>query len=48
MANNSVEVRHKNAEPWRVTVVDTGEDSMTGGRLKRVREYLGDEPFCFT
>ncbi|MFZ4777264.1 MAG: glucose-1-phosphate cytidylyltransferase [Terrimicrobiaceae bacterium] len=48
MANNSMEVHHKNAEPWRVTVVDTGEDSMTGGRLKRVREYLGDEPFCFT
>ncbi|WP_216327548.1 glucose-1-phosphate cytidylyltransferase [Deinococcus aestuarii] len=36
------------AEPWRVTLVDTGEDTLTGGRLKRVRHYLGDEPFCFT
>ncbi|GAA5534557.1 glucose-1-phosphate cytidylyltransferase [Deinococcus metallilatus] len=36
------------AEPWRVTLVDTGEDTLTGGRLKRVRQYLGDETFCFT
>ena len=36
------------AEPWRVTLVDTGEDTMTGGRLRRVRDYLGDETFCFT
>ena len=36
------------AEPWRVTLVDTGEDTLTGGRLKRVRHYLGDETFCFT
>ncbi len=35
-------------EPWRVTLVDTGRDTQTGGRLKRVREYLGDETFCFT
>lgn len=40
---------HKNAtEPWQVTLVDTGESSMTGGRLKRVRKYIGDETFCMT
>ncbi|WP_193210811.1 glucose-1-phosphate cytidylyltransferase [Luteolibacter marinus] len=48
MASNSMEVHRKNAEPWRVTIVDTGEATMTGGRLKRVAEFLGDEPFCFT
>lgn len=48
MANNRVEVHHRRAEPWRVTVVDTGEHTMTGGRLRRVREYVGDETFCFT
>ena len=48
MAKNQMEVHHKNAEPWRVTVVDTGEETMTGGRLKRVRDYLGDSSFCFT
>lgn len=48
MENNSMEVHHKNAEPWKVTVVDTGEQTLTGGRLKRVAKYLGDEPFCFT
>lgn len=36
------------AEPWRVTVIDTGDRSMTGGRLRRVREYIGDAPFCMT
>ena len=36
------------AEDWSVTVVDTGENTMTGGRLKRVREYIGDETFCMT
>ena len=48
MASNQMEVIRKNAEPWRVTVVDTGEATMTGGRLKRVEDYLDDEPFCFT
>lgn len=48
MENNSMEVHHKNAEPWKVTVVDTGEQTLTGGRLKRVSKYLGAEPFCFT
>lgn len=46
--NNRMEVHHKHAESWRVTVVDTGEETQTGGRLKRVRDYLEDEPFCFT
>ena len=48
MKLNSMEVHHKKAEPWQVTLVDTGELTMTGGRLKRVQEYLGDEDFCFT
>lgn len=46
--NNRMEVHHKNAEPWRVTVVDTGEETQTGGRLKRVKGFLKNEPFCFT
>jgi len=46
--NNKMQVHHNNAEPWRVTLVDTGEQTMTGGRLKRVRAYLADEDFCFT
>jgi glucose-1-phosphate cytidylyltransferase len=49
MQNNKMEVHQRNAEPWRVTLVDTGEDSMTGGRLKRAADYLkGEEAFCFT
>jgi glucose-1-phosphate cytidylyltransferase len=49
MRNNKMEVHQQHAEPWKVTLVDTGEDSMTGGRLRRVREYLKDEEdFCFT
>jgi glucose-1-phosphate cytidylyltransferase len=48
MANNKMEVHQKGAEPWRVTLVDTGENTQTGGRLKRVRSYVGDEDFCFT
>ena len=48
VANNSVEVHQNTTEPWRVTLVDTGENTMTGGRLKRVKRYLGDEPFLFT
>ncbi|MDR1817996.1 MAG: glucose-1-phosphate cytidylyltransferase [Puniceicoccales bacterium] len=48
MAKNSVEVHARHAEPWRVTVIDTGESTMTGGRLKRVRDYVGDETFCLT
>ena len=48
MTSNSMEVHARHAEPWRVTLVDTGVDTQTGGRLARVRSYLGDEPFCFT
>ena len=49
MQNNSMEVHQHHAEPWKVTLVDTGEDTMTGGRLKRVARYLqGEEAFCFT
>ncbi|MEM6883889.1 MAG: glucose-1-phosphate cytidylyltransferase [Verrucomicrobiota bacterium] len=48
MAANAMEVHHKKAEPWKVTVVDTGDSTQTGGRLKRVMDYLDDEPFCFT
>jgi len=48
MAENRMEVHQRFAEPWRVTLVDTGDSTMTGGRLKRVREYLGEEDFCFT
>ena len=46
--NNKMEVHQKNAEPWRVTLVDTGEETGTGGRLKRVKDYIGKETFCFT
>jgi glucose-1-phosphate cytidylyltransferase len=46
---NQMHVHHKKAEPWCVTLVDTGEDTLTGGRLKRVAEYIQDEEaFCFT
>jgi glucose-1-phosphate cytidylyltransferase len=48
LAKNSVDFHHISAEPWRVTVVDTGEHTMTGGRLKRLAPYLGDEDFCLT
>jgi len=49
MVSNNMEVHHQYAEPWRVTLVDTGEETMTGGRLKRVASYLkGEELFCFT
>jgi glucose-1-phosphate cytidylyltransferase len=49
MANNQMEVHQRNAEPWKVTLVDTGDDTLTGGRLKRVADYVeGEESFCFT
>lgn len=49
MTTNSVEVHNRKAEPWRVTLVDTGEDTMTGGRLKRVIDHVRqDDAFCFT
>ncbi len=49
IANNSMEVHHHYAEPWKVTLCDTGDTTMTGGRLKRVKRYVKDEnEFCFT
>ena len=48
MTVNKMEVHQNSAEPWRVTLVDTGDTTLTGGRLKRVRKYLGEEDFCFT
>mgnify|MGYP003350223292 CR=1 FL=1 len=48
LKNNKLEIHEKFAEPWRVTLVDTGLDTMTGGRLKRVSKYIDDETFCFT
>ena len=48
MSNNSMQVHQKNVEPWKVTLVDTGESTQTGGRLKRIKEYVGQEDFCMT
>jgi glucose-1-phosphate cytidylyltransferase len=48
MKNNRMEVHHASAEPWRVTLIDTGDNTMTGGRLKRVAAYVGQDDFCFT
>ena len=49
LAKNGMQVHQQNAEPWRVTLVDTGEDTLTGGRLKRVAAHLGDDDaFCLT
>jgi glucose-1-phosphate cytidylyltransferase len=49
MKDNSVEVHQNNIEPWTITLIDTGEETMTGGRLKRVYDYIKDEEaFCFT
>lgn len=48
IASNQIEVHQRKAEPWKVTLVDTGESTMTGGRIKKVRHYLRNEPFCLT
>jgi glucose-1-phosphate cytidylyltransferase len=48
MAKNKMKVHQNSVEPWKVTLVETGDNSMTGGRLKRVRRYLDQEDFCFT
>ncbi len=49
MSKNTMDVHQRSAEPWRVTLVDTGESTMTGGRLKRVAEHIrGDDAFCLT
>ena len=48
LANNKMEIHHNNTEPWRITLIDTGDDTMTGGRLKKVKAYVGKDDFCFT
>jgi glucose-1-phosphate cytidylyltransferase len=49
MSNNSMQVHHGNAEPWRVTLIDTGDETMTGGRLKRIQPFIiNEEAFCMT
>ena len=48
LKNNSLDVHNNGVEPWKVTLIDTGENTMTGGRVKRVREYIGNETFCMT
>jgi len=49
MKSNEMKVHTRNTEPWKITLIDTGDDTLTGGRLKRVRKYVSDEEsFCFT
>ena len=48
LKNNQTHIHHNETEPWRVTLVQTGENTMTGGRIKRIRSYLEDETFCLT
>jgi glucose-1-phosphate cytidylyltransferase len=48
MKHNNMQIHNAFTEPWKITLVDTGEDTMTGGRLKRVKQYIGTEPFCLT
>jgi glucose-1-phosphate cytidylyltransferase len=48
LKNNSVKVHESEAEPWTITLVDTGVNSMTGGRIKRIQKHIGDEPFLLT
>jgi len=48
LKTNHMEVHQTNAEPWQVTLIDTGEKTMTGGRIKRVKDYIGNETFCLT
>lgn len=48
MVNNTVDIHRMQTEPWKVTMLYTGQDTMTGGRIKRAQEYIGDEPFLLT
>ncbi len=48
LANNKMEVHNNYSEPWKVTLIDTGLHTMTGGRIKRIQKYVGDEPFMLT
>ena len=47
-SSNAIEYHNKRSEDWKVTLVDTGPDTMTGGRIKKIRDYVGSEPFCLT
>jgi glucose-1-phosphate cytidylyltransferase len=48
MSSNDIQIHQKNAEPWKITLIDTGENTQTGGRIKRVRNHISDEDFCLT
>ena len=48
LSDNSMSIHQKNVEDWKITLVDTGEDTLTGGRLARIKNFLNDETFCFT
>jgi glucose-1-phosphate cytidylyltransferase len=48
LRRNDMQVHHNNTEPWRITLVDSGEKTMTGGRIRRIKDYVGDETFCLT
>jgi glucose-1-phosphate cytidylyltransferase len=48
MANNRMDVHHNSAEPWKVTLVDTGDSTLTGGRIKKIKPYLDGDDFCCT
>jgi glucose-1-phosphate cytidylyltransferase len=48
LKNNKMEIQQNNVEPWRVTLVDTGHDTYTGGRIKRIKDHIGDDTFCLT
>jgi glucose-1-phosphate cytidylyltransferase len=48
LKNNAIEIHESEAEPWKITLVDTGDNSMTGGRIKRIQKYVNDEPFMLT
>lgn len=48
LRNKEVKIHQNNTEPWKITLIDTGQNTMTGGRLKRVKDYIGNETFCMT
>ena len=48
LGNNTVQTLNTTSEPWKVTLIDTGNETMTGGRIKRIKPYIGDEPFMLT
>ncbi len=48
LSKNSLEIHQSNAEPWKITLIDTGQNTMTGGRIKRIQKHIGNEPFMLT